>query len=203
MRGKCPTTVATDVIKIGLDHGIEWVRGLGISVRDLQDAWRPAFVFSTLLLGAIARNSRNRGWLFAAPVGALAIAVWSGLTGSLGPVAFAVAAALTAFVFAAFAFAGNVFLTVILAAVAFAVFTQVVYAAVVALKGVGVDIEVAIGAILALAASVYLLAGFFESRGSGWRALSVNANFKTGIDILFTMAFAFAIAVAVANPPIW
>jgi len=100
----------SDIVELGfltkligpfLHWGIDVVRGLGISVPDLQDEWRPAFVFSMLLFGAVARHSRG-GWLLAvAPVGALAVAVWAGLSGSLAPVAFVAAAAVVVAVVAA------------------------------------------------------------------------------------------------------
>jgi hypothetical protein len=192
----------TDLIGPFLHWGIDLVRSWGISVPDLRDEWRPAFVFSMLLFGAIGRHSQG-GWLLTvAPVGALAVAVWAGLWGSLVPVAFvAVAFTLVAVAVAAAARGGaeNTVVEGALAAVA-AAFTVAVAAAAAAAFTVA---AAAVAAAVAAAAGVFLFTGFVESMGSGWRAVFANANFNIGIDILFTMALAFVIAVAAANPPIW
>jgi hypothetical protein len=189
----------TDVIKIGLDHGIVWVRSLGYSVPDLQDEWRPAFVFSMLMFGAVGRHSRSKLLFAAAPVGALVIAVWSGLIGALAPVAFAAVFAAVAFgvAFAAASAATPAAGVYGFAAVAFAV-------AVAAAFGGGRGGSAAAAAVaVAGTAVVYVFAGIVENWGGGWRSVLANAKFNTGIDILFTMSLAFVIAVAAANPPIW
>jgi hypothetical protein len=87
----------TDLLGPFLHWAIDYVRSFGISVPDLQDEWRPAFVLSMLVLGAAARNRRTGWFVVAAPCLALACAVVAGLTGSLEPAAAAVAVAYGAF----------------------------------------------------------------------------------------------------------
>lgn len=180
----------TDLIGPFLHWGIEQVRNFGISVPELQDEWRPAFVFSMLFFAAIGRNYRSEFLLAAAPVGALIIAVWSGMNGNINPAAVVIAfSAATA---AATRFAGFAAATAYLAVlIAFAVGGIVGGASVGAAFGAG-------GATI-----IQLLAGIAESWGKGLRALFDNTNFNIGLDILFTMSAAFVIAVAAANPPIW
>jgi hypothetical protein len=199
--------IPLDKLQILLQLGIEWVRSFGISVPDLQDEWRPAFVFSTLMFGAMARNSRSRGWLFAAPVGALVIAVWCGQTGSLAPVA--VAAAFTAAFAAAFAVTKAV--AVAVGEVAFAVAAAAVLAVAaaaavlaVAVAAAAADLAVAVGEVaFAVAAVTFLFAGIVEGWDGGLRGILANANFNIGIDILGVMLGALGLASLFANPPIW
>jgi hypothetical protein len=176
----------TDFIGPFLHWGIEQVRGFGISVPDLQDEWRPAFVLSTLMFAAMARHSRSGLLVVAAPVGALVIAAWSGLVGDLFPMVLAVIVA-TAFASSAVAFA--------------------TIAAAFALAGSAVAAQLsdaaAVVAYIVFAAILLLLRGAFDVWAGSWHALFANANFNIGIDILFTMTFAFLIAVTAANPPIW
>jgi hypothetical protein len=188
----------SDIVELGfltkligpfLHWGIDYVRSFGISVPDLQDEWRPAFVLSMLMLTTAARHSQNRLLVVAAPVGAIVIAVLSGLTGEL---AFILVAALVT------QLSGVAWLValVIMSAVAFiaAAFGYDFFAV--------VSIPAA-AALIALNTLVLLISGVVEIAGDDWRTAFTNANLNTGIDILFTMASAFVIAVAVANPPIW
>ena len=176
----------TDFIGPILHWGIGLVRSLGIAVPDLQDEWRPAFVLSTLLFAAIARHSRSGLLVAAAPVGALVVAVWSGLVGDLFPIVLGVIVA-------------PVVVSVIIAAAAFAA----AFAAAGSAIAAAVSDAVAVVAFVAFVAVLFLFAGVIGGRDGGWRAIVANANFSTGIDILFTMGIAFVIAVAAANPPIW
>jgi hypothetical protein len=86
----------SDIVELGfltkligpfLQWGIEYVRSFGISVPDLQDEWNPAFVLSMLMLGAASRHGGRQWLLLSAPAIAIGISVWSGISGSLMPVA--------------------------------------------------------------------------------------------------------------------
>jgi hypothetical protein len=172
-----------------LKECIEFVRSFGISVPDLQDEWRPAWVLSILIFGAAARHSGGWWFYLAAITGALVVAFWSGLIGELTPIAIA-----TLFFAQKLA---NFF-------VRLAVFFV---AALVAGLIAGDDdyAAVAIATVIAFVTAIAVLnvnAGIAESAREGWRAVLANAKVNTGIDVLFTMAMAFVIAVAVANPPI-
>jgi len=198
----------SDIVELGfltkligpfLHWVIEWVRSLGISVPDLQDEWRPAFVLSMLMGGAFARHSRGL-WLFlAAPLGALAIAVWSGLIGSLAPVAVAVVAvaAFAAFIWTRVATGGlRANLAAYLIAIGFSV--VVGFASNVAFAASSV-VAVAVAAV----AAVFLFSGIVWGSSGGWRAVLANASFNMGIDILGVMLGALGIASLFASPPIW
>lgn len=184
--------IPLDKLEILLVKGIELVRTWGISVPDLQDEWRPAFVFSMLLLGAVARNSQYRGWLFAAPVGALVIAVWSGLIGNLALVGVA-ASCVPVLRFGS----GR----------ALALVALVVVGSGVGITAFGLDL-VLIGAatvatFIALAAVLFMGIGIVKSWGGGLRGVFADANFNTGIDILAAMLGALFLASWFASPPIW
>lgn len=195
----------TDLIGPFLHWGIDFVRSWGISVPDLQDEWRPAFVFSMLMFAATTRHIRSGLLVAAAPVGAFVVAFWSGLSGTLAPViaaaagtAAAVLAAVASSAYAASTPAEN--RSISAAATAFAAFacgTAAVYVAV----GNFIFPAVLAATGIATAAFYLLLAGMVDGQRSG--GVLANANFNMGIDVLFTMASAFLIAVAVANPPIW
>lgn len=205
----------SDIVELGfltkligplLYWGIEQVRSLGISVPDLQDEWRPAFVLSTLLFAAIARHSGSGLLVAAAPVGALVIAVWSGLEGTFVPVAVvtvtvAIAAAVAVATVAGLALAFALALALAFAAIAFADFAVVGVVAAGATKAI-VFAAFAVAGVVA-AGVLFLFKGIVEGWAGGLRAILANLNFNIGIDILFTMAIAFVIAVAAAKPPIW
>jgi hypothetical protein len=77
------------------------IRSLGIAVPDLQDDWRPALVLSTLMFGSISRNRPSKWPALVAPIGAVIVAVWSGLLGALSPVTGAICALVLGCVLAA------------------------------------------------------------------------------------------------------
>jgi hypothetical protein len=182
----------TDYLGPFLHWAFDYVRSFGISVPDLQDEWRPAFVLSTLVLGAAARNARTDWFYVFAPCLALACAVWAGLEGSLAPVVFAVvfaaafaaaaAEAAVAFATAAFAAAAAA-AAVAFAAVAFAFATAAAFAAVIA--------------------AVLVFHGIQENWRGGFRAVTADPQFNTGFDILAAMLGALGLASWFANPPIW
>jgi hypothetical protein len=208
----------TDLIGPLLHWGIEQVRNLGISVPNLQDEWRPAFVLSMLIFGARARHSPKWSVLIQAAVGTLIITVWSGLVGSLAPVSAGVLAALCSMIFVA-----------ILRAVRFNHSVRTgeflfdrSYAPKVNIVGFGVllpvlaivfaalatfiptfVVAVVTAAVVATLGTIFVIVAIGAFWDDGWRVIFAKALFNTGIDILFTMSVAFAIAVAVANPPIW
>jgi hypothetical protein len=225
----------SDIVELGfltkligpfLHWGIDQVRGFGISVPDLQDEWRPAFIFSTLLFGAIARNNSSPLLFLAASLASLAVAIWSGLSGSLVPVAV-VASIFPSTLVMSFRYTTRTDLglnselvaaTVRLVTIIAMVVIFVAYAPNIVtffLKGLATlsptlsaaladtPTSVVVAAFVALAGFGALQTAVIQKFRGGPAAVFVSANFRTGIDILFTMATAFLIAVAAANPPIW
>lgn len=201
----------SDIVELGfltkligpfLHGGIEWVRSFGISVPDLQDEWRPAFVLSTLMFAAIARHSRSGLLVVAAPVGALVIAVWSGLDGSLLPIAVATIAAAAA-VTVVFAVAQIAVTGALVALVVVVFVATLVVVSVAALAYADANV-VSAAAIVAEVGLALLFFGIVWSRVSGgFRAQFANASFNSGIDILGVMLGALGVASLFANPPIW
>jgi hypothetical protein len=204
----------SDIVELGfltkligpfLHWGIDQVRSLGISVPDLQDEWRPAFILSMLMFGAISRHSRSHSWLLAAPIGALAIGVVTGLTGTIlvPVVAFAIVTLLVA-VAPAFT------ITLAFAFTVAAVITCVLLAAVIPFLA-AIDPAFALlfadvnfmAFFPAFAGIMLLLHGISQSRAEGWRAVLANRPFNVAIDILGVMLGALGLASLFANPPIW
>lgn len=215
----------SDIVELGfltkligpfLHWGIDWVRSFGMRVPDLQDEWRPAFVLSTLMCGAMARHGRI-WWLgLAAPLVALAIAVWSGLIGLLAPVGLLPLAAASAI----FAIAGRAarssspgFFAGVLSHLAWvaALGTASVGALVLlTLLGAGPLVSFIrpspvenFAVLIAFAGVMLLVGGLIRSVSGGWRAVCEDASFNIGVDILGVMLGALGIASLFANPPIW
>ncbi len=183
----------SDIVELGfltklvgplLFWGIEQVRSLGISVPDLQDEWRPAFVLTMLIFGAVARQLHSWSYTLWVPAFALGVALISGLYGTLVLVGMFPIIFLLTVLFARtdsrwallFFFIGALFL---------------------ADKGV---------AVVAIAVAIAALAMLVEALVSTWRFgwyEDAARPLNVGMDILGTMGIAFAIAVAVAEPPIW
>lgn len=187
-----------------LQHGIDYVRNFGIHVPDLQDEWRTAYILSMLMFGKLARHSRGWWALPAALLGALVVAVWSGLIGYLAPVAFAALAATFATTFARSAAAISLGRIVVITLV-----TVTVTAAAAAFTfAVSTAAAVAAAAVLAVAAvtavaALLLFHGIVEGSSGGWRAIFANPSFNMGIDILGVMLGALGFASLFANPSIW
>jgi hypothetical protein len=193
----------SDIVELGfltkfigplLHWGIDQVRSAGISVPDLQDDWRPAFVFSMLMFAA---NFRNVGiwWLLIATLfGALAIATWSGLTGSLWPVTITIAISAST----ATLIAGEALSAVATRSAATAI--EVVALGFAVAVGVFADISPAVT--LLASALLFLLSGIVESWPGKWWSMLANASFNTGIDMLGVMLGALGLALIFANPPI-
>lgn len=73
-----------DVIQLGLNRVIDWVRSSGWNVPTLYESWRPVFILSTLYFGAYERNNPGwRSWLLI-PAGA-AVALTGGVIAGLSP----------------------------------------------------------------------------------------------------------------------
>jgi hypothetical protein len=179
----------TKLIEPFLHWGIDYVRSFGISVPDLQDEWRPAFVFSMLMFGALARHSRSGLLVAAAPIGAIIVALSCGLVGHLVPVLAAVAAF-------------NAFVTKSAVSTVAAV---VFFALAVTVHSYGVNTIPAthIALSIAVVAFVFMMIESINPRYHGWRPVFASATFNTCIDILFTMSGALVIASLFANPSIW
>jgi hypothetical protein len=192
----------TDLIKPGLDRGIELVRSLGISVPALQDEWRPAYVLSMLVFGAAWRhNGGGLFWFAAAIVASLAIAAWAGLTGSVDPAAAAGAAVIGAVIYVPILASRRALSASDTFHARFAIFVGAILT-IIGLQFLAPESGVA-WAYAVIAAILTVSEGISGNWRGGFRAVFASRQFNTGIDILFTMSLAFVIAVAVANPPIW
>lgn len=73
----------TDVIELALVAAFEWARGFGIPMPELQPEWRPTFILTALMFGAILRHTADAKMIFVwIPVVLIALAV-AGLTGNV------------------------------------------------------------------------------------------------------------------------
>lgn len=200
----------TDLLGPFLYWAIEQVRSLGISVPDLQDEWRPAFVLSMLVLGAAARSVRTGWFVVAAPCLALACAVWAGLTGNLFP--FAVAGTFTLMVaiidiISRVAGTAQAVLGVGIV-VANALVTSVLA---IHFPDVLTDAQFNVTAptlsemlfMSTAFAAMMVSIGIWKNWGRGYRAALSNPAFNTGLDILGTMLGALFLASWFSSPPIW
>jgi hypothetical protein len=180
-----------------LNWGIDQVRSVGISVPDLQDEWRPALVFSMLMFAANFRNVGIWWLLIATSFGALAIATWSGLTGSLWPVTITIAiSAATATLIA-----GEARSAVTTRSAATAI--EVVALGFAVAVGVFADISPAVTLIAVVASALlFLLSGIVESWPGKWWSMLANASFNSGIDMLGVMLGALGIALIFSSLPI-
>jgi hypothetical protein len=80
----------TDLIEPLLIRTVEWLRSFGVALPELNEAWRPVFIFGALYCGAYARNYPNwhRSFLVPAAFGFSFIgALVAGLSNELGIVA--------------------------------------------------------------------------------------------------------------------
>lgn len=80
----------TDLIEPLLIRTVDWLRGFGVQLPELNESWKPVFIFGALYCGAFARN--YPGWhksflVPAAIVFAFIGAVVAGLSNELGIVA--------------------------------------------------------------------------------------------------------------------
>lgn len=186
----------TDVIERGLLAAFERVRGFGIPVPELQPEWRPTFILTALLIGAIVRHTPTALSIFLSSFGVLTALTVAGLTGNV---------LFSFLIICVWAYIPDLILFDRNFDWEEDVIRPILTLGALAVLGIfGRDFSDRFGIFLVF--SVVASFGIVFIVGSvRWRTCSLisNQKFNTGIDILGTMGLALGLAAIFADPPIW